>query len=31
MAIFREDVTGQPTTALGNGEAQYFATRKTTA
>jgi predicted unusual protein kinase regulating ubiquinone biosynthesis (AarF/ABC1/UbiB family) len=27
MAIFREHVTGQPTTALGRAEADYFATR----
>ena len=29
MAIFREDVTGQPTTELGRLEADFFATRST--
>ena len=27
MAIFRENVTGQPTTPLGSAEADYYATR----
>jgi hypothetical protein len=30
MAIFREDVTGQPTTELGRVEADFFAARSDT-